>query len=91
MFVLVASTQFPALEAVYSQTLLFGDAGTSVVQQGWELKMPDTLITDAALLENAEAKARRLGLNSFLVWNGNEAALHMIGVSGSFAVAKAWV
>lgn len=76
--------------SLFPDVLLFGDTGGSVVQQGWELKMPDTPITDTDLLQNAEAKARRLGLNSFVVWNGDEAALYTLGVGDEFEQSKSW-
>lgn len=76
--------------SLFPDVLLFGDTGGSAVQQGWELKMPDTPITDADLLQNAEAKARRLGLNSFVVWNGNAAALYTLSAGDEFALFKSW-
>ena len=76
--------------SLFPDVLLFGDSSGSVVQQGWELKMPDTPINDRLLLENAEQKARRLGLNSFVVWNANEAALYLQESSGAFVFKKAW-
>ena len=76
-------TMFPDL-------VLHGDsAGTSVLQ-GWELKMPDTPLTDPELLGNAATKARRLRLNSFLVWNARDAELHVEDEAGVFAPVKAW-
>ena len=76
--------------SLFPDVLLFGDSGGSVVQQGWELKMPDTPITDAELLSNAEAKARRLGLDSFVVWNGDEAALYRKSADDEFDLARSW-
>lgn len=70
---------------LFPDVLLFGDrAGQSVVQ-GWELKMPDTPLTDSALLENAERKARTLRLDSFVVWNVDEAALYLADPDDSSA------
>ncbi len=66
-----ASTLFP-------DVLLFGDMERAAVLQGWELKMPDTPITDRKLIENARNKATRLGLNSFLLWNATDAVLHAL-------------
>lgn len=63
------STLFPDL-------LLFGDVQRNLVLQGWELKFPDTLITDAELIKNASQKAARLRLSSFVVWNAREAVLY---------------
>lgn len=75
---------------LFPDVLLFGDRGGSIVQQGWELKMPDTPITNIALLDNAEQKARRLGLNSFIVWNVDEAALYVKSQSDNFEHCKSW-
>ncbi len=62
--------------SLFPDVLLFGDNAGALSQQGWELKMPDTAINDVNLISNAEEKARRLGLNSFVVWNVNEAVLY---------------
>ena len=76
--------------SLFPDVLLFGDNSGSVVLQGWELKMPDTAINDQELLRNAEQKARRLGLNSFVVWNVDEAVLYIQDASGNFVYKKAW-
>jgi hypothetical protein len=77
-----------------STTTLFPDVllfGTNVVTQGWELKMPDTDINDLELLKNAEKKADTLRLNSFLVWNGKDAALYCKNEeSEKFSCIKNW-
>ena len=54
---------------LFPDVLLFGNLLNGSVLQGWELKFPDTAINDSELLQNAEEKANRLGLDSFLVWN----------------------
>ena len=65
--------------------------GMNSVVQGWELKMPETEITNLELLENAKKKADLLGLNSFLVWNGRDAALHVRHeIEGTFTCEKTW-
>lgn len=76
--------------SLFPDVLLFGDNNGSIVQQGWELKMPDTAINDLALIENAKLKAVRLGLNSFVVWNADEAVLYIKDVNGNFVHTKAW-
>src|SRR5208337_374452 len=77
--------------SLFPDVLLFGDKNGSLVQQGWELKMPDTAINDQLLLDNAEQKARRLCLNSFVVWNANEAVLYLQNTTnGPFIHQKAW-
>ena len=62
---------------LFPDILLFGDQDGQTILQGWELKMPDTPITNAALIDNAERKARTLRLNSFVVWNVNQAVLYV--------------
>lgn len=76
--------------SLFPDVLLFGDNNGSIVQQGWELKMPDTAINDVALIDNATQKAIRLGLNSFVVWNADEAVLYVKDQSGKFNHTKAW-
>lgn len=61
--------------SLFPDVLLFGDKATARILQGWELKMPDTGIDDAEFRENAETKARALGLDSFLLWNVSHAHL----------------
>ena len=62
--------------SLFPDVLLFGDRATARILQGWELKMPDTDIDDADFRENAETKARALGLDSFLLWNVSHAQLY---------------
>lgn len=76
--------------SLFPDVLLFGDSSGSIVQQGWELKMPDTAINDVALINNATRKANRLGLNSFVVWNANEAVLYIKDTAGNFVHTRAW-
>lgn len=75
--------------ALFPDVLLFQDEKSLNILQGWELKMPDTPITDQELIENATKKARLLGLNSFLVWNVSEAALY-VEKNGSYRVSHSW-
>ncbi len=63
--------------SLFPDVLLFGDRATARILQGWELKMPDTGIDDAEFRENAETKARALGLDSFLLWNVSHAHLYV--------------
>ncbi len=62
--------------SLFPDVLLFGDRSTARILQGWELKMPDTKIDDIEFRNNAEAKARALGLDSFLLWNVSHAHLY---------------
>lgn len=63
--------------SLFPDVLLFGDRNTARILQGWELKMPDTDIEDIEFRENAETKARALGLDSFLLWNVTHAHLYV--------------
>lgn len=74
---------------LFPDVLLFGDPARSAVLQGWELKMPDTPVTDSALLDNAQEKCRRLGLSSFLVWNARDAVLYRVD-GGCHEVVRTW-
>ena len=78
-----ASTLFP-------DVLLFGDANSSLIIQGWELKTPDTDISDAGLLENAKEKARRMNTKSFVVWNGRVAVLHVCDSNNGWREHYRW-
>lgn len=71
---------------LFPDIILFGLS----ILQGWELKMPDTGVTDIELLKNAEAKARKLNLDSFLVFNANEAVLYSKDTADRFVVTKQW-
>lgn len=63
--------------SLFPDVLLFGDRATARILQGWELKMPDTGIDDFEFRDNAETKARALGLDSFLLWNVSHAHLYV--------------
>lgn len=76
--------------SLFPDVLLFGDQLTARILQGWELKMPDTEINDFAFKENAEAKARALGLDSFLLWNVSVAQLYVRGSSDEFSCIEQW-
>ncbi|MEI3799681.1 MULTISPECIES: N-6 DNA methylase [unclassified Chitinophaga] len=77
--------------SLFPDVLLFGDRATARILQGWELKMPDTSIDDFGFKSNAEAKARALGLDSFLLWNVSHAHLYIHdSVSDQFVRAKEW-
>lgn len=61
--------------SLFPDVLLFGDRDTARILQGWELKLPDTDIADQDFFDNAELKARMLGLDSFVLWNVRYARL----------------
>lgn len=77
--------------SLFPDVLLFGDRATARILQGWELKMPDTGIDDFEFRDNAETKARALGLDSFLLWNVSYAYLYVRdGTTGEFVRSHAW-
>src|ERR1700754_3377904 len=77
--------------SLFPDVLLFGDRETARILQGWELKMPDTSISDRELRENAEIKANALGLDSFLLWNVTHAHLYIRNrLTGNFERSRVW-
>ncbi|MBI1274161.1 MAG: N-6 DNA methylase [Alphaproteobacteria bacterium] len=76
--------------SLFPDVLLFGDEQGVRVRHGWELKFPDTPVSDPDFYSNAEKKANRLQVNSFLLWNVNEAVLYIKGVNGVFLERKRW-
>jgi len=64
-------TKFPDI-------LLFTDKVSGVIFNGWELKFPDTAVDDAAMLDNALEKTKKLQSDSFVTWNGAQAVIWKI-------------
>ena len=76
---------------LFPDVLLLGDRETARILQGWELKLPDTDIDDYEFRQNAEKKAKALGLDSYVLWNVSIARLYTRGADGDrYAVAKQW-
>jgi len=75
---------------LFPDVLLYGDAVTGTILQGWEMKFPDTPITDSELIDNARKKAISLGTNSFLLWNVSSAVLYVADSEGIFQPSKTW-
>ena len=76
--------------SLFPDILLFGGEDLSSYIQGWELKFPDTKISDKEFINNAIKKAKRLKLNSFLLWNVTTAILYVTEPNGSFNAQKTW-
>ena len=72
---------------LFPDVLLYGK--NSEILMGWELKMPDTAITNTELIENAVLKANVLGLNSFIIWNVGIAVLYL-KKEMDFTPVKTW-
>lgn len=64
-------------KSLFPDVLLYGDEKSGTIIHGWELKMPDTPITDQELLDNAIEKANLIGANSFLLWNVKDAIFYL--------------
>lgn len=75
---------------LFPDVLLFEDESGTSVLQGWELKMPETPVTDSKFLENAKIKAKRLGLKHFLVWNVTTAVLHRTEDFSDYPAVHSW-
>lgn len=76
--------------SLFPDLLLFSDRESRRILQGWELKFPETGVDDPDLLANAETKARRLGLQSFLVWNVSRADLYVREADNVFHRRHTW-
>ncbi|MEG0688628.1 MAG: hypothetical protein RR466_08065, partial [Hungatella sp.] len=77
-------------KSMFPDVLLYADEAQTKILQGWELKMPDILITDEALIADAARKAKALGLDSFVVWNFTYGKLYVKNEDGIFTEVKVW-
>jgi len=77
-------------KSLFPDVLLFGDLNKGRILQGWELKMPDTPLSDTEFIKNALIKAKLLSLNSFLLWNVSKAILYEIKENDTLAIIKTW-
>lgn len=78
---------------LFPDVMLFGSSETGVILHGWELKLPDTPVSDSDLLTNSARKAKGIGADSFLVWNFNEAVLYSASADTAlgFAPVHSWL
>jgi len=77
-------------QSMFPDVLLYGDENQTQILQGWELKLPDTPITDVTFIQDAQRKAVSLGLNSCFIWNFNAGVLYVRRENGEFEIAKQW-
>ena len=75
---------------MFPDVMLYGDETRTQILQGWELKLPDTLITDEVFIKDAQRKAVSLGLNSCFIWNFSAGVLYIKDRVGAFQIAKQW-
>ena len=73
--------------SMFPDVILYGDTNQSIILQGWELKMPDVLITNDEFIADAQRKANALNLNSCFIWNFTYAVLYIKNKSGDFEIA----
>lgn len=75
---------------MFPDVVLYGDSQRTKIIQGWELKLPDTLITDETFIKDAQRKANSLGLNSCFIWNFTTGILYIKDEHGNFQITKQW-
>ncbi len=75
--------------SLFPDVLIFKDQAKYIILQGWELKMPDTPITDSELISNAIKKAKILQRDTFILWNVKSAVLYS-KQGESFSILKTW-
>lgn len=77
-------------KSMFPDVLLYEDKAQNKILQGWELKMPDVLITDEALIKDATRKANALGVNSFVIWNFTYGKLYIKDDEDDFKEVRTW-
>ena len=75
---------------MFPDVVLYGDVQRTKILQGWELKLPDTLITDETFIKDSQRKAKALGLNSCFIWNFTSGVLYVKDEQGDFKIKKQW-
>lgn len=75
---------------MFPDVVLYEDENKTRILQGWELKLPDTLITDETFIKDAQRKADALNLNSCFIWNFTSGVLYIKDENGGFEVKKQW-
>lgn len=76
---------------MFPDVILYKDRQLNTIIQGWELKMPDVPINDEIFVNDAQRKARALGLTSCVIWNFTFARFYVLNnQSDTFEVVKEW-
>lgn len=76
---------------MFPDVILYKDRQLNTIIQGWELKMPDVPINDEAFVNDAQRKARALGLTSCVIWNFTFAKFYVLNSeSNAFEVVQTW-
>jgi len=61
---------------MFPDVFVYGDTARIQVLQGWEVKMPDVVISNAEFIHDAQCKAEVLGVNSCVIWNFTHGVLY---------------
>lgn len=76
---------------MFPDVILYKDRQLNTIIQGWELKMPDVPINDEAFVNDAQRKARALGLTSCVIWNFTFAKFYVLNSeNNAFEVVQTW-
>lgn len=76
---------------MFPDVILYKDRQLNTIIQGWELKMPDVPINDEIFVNDAQRKARALGLTSCVIWNFTFAKFYVLNSeTNTFDVIQTW-
>ena len=75
---------------MFPDILLYGDESRTQILQGWEIKMPDTPVTNSDFIYDAQRKASTLGLSSCVLWNFSNAVLYALNEVNDWIVVNEW-
>lgn len=76
---------------MFPDVILYKDRQLNTIIQGWELKMPDVPINDEIFVNDAQRKARALGLTSCVIWNFTFAKFYVLNSeTNTFEVIQTW-
>jgi len=84
------STINDSTRVMFPDVLLYGDVQQTQILQGWEVKLPDVLITDERFIQDAQRKAGTLGLTSTFIWNFTHGALYTKDSRGLWQLERQW-
>ena len=83
------STLGTGTQHMFPDVFVYGDTARTQILQGWEVKMPDVRITDAAFIADAQRKADVLGVNSCVLWNFTYGVLY-VKTGNTWSVERTW-
>jgi hypothetical protein len=83
------STLNTGKQRMFPDVFVYGDTARTQILQGWEVKMPDVLISDSDFIHDAWRKADVLGVNSCVIWNFTYGVLYTKNEDG-WAILREW-